>query len=76
MILLDVGMPNMNGYEACRAIRQQPGGKSIAIIAMTGWGQDEDRRISLEAGFDYHLVKPVDFKALMKLLEEPHALKA
>jgi len=76
VILLDIGMPRMNGYDACRAIRQQPGGKRIAIIAMSGWGQEEDRRKSLEAGFDHHLVKPVDFKDLMKLLEEPHASKA
>ncbi|MDH6186938.1 ATP-binding protein [Polaromonas sp. CG_23.6] len=68
VILLDIGMPRMNGYDACRAIRQQPGGKHIAIIAMSGWGQEEDRRKSQEAGFDHHLVKPVDFSALSRLL--------
>jgi CheY-like chemotaxis protein/two-component sensor histidine kinase len=73
VILLDIGMPKMNGYDACRAIRQQPGGRSIAIIAMTGWGQDEDRRKSRDAGFDYHLVKPVDFQQLMMLLAAPKA---
>jgi PAS domain S-box-containing protein len=73
VILLDIGMPKMNGYDACRAIRQQPGGRSIAIIAMTGWGQDEDRRKSRDAGFDYHLVKPVDFQQLMTLLAAPKA---
>ena len=74
MILLDVGMPRMNGYDACRAIRQQPWGKSIAIIAMTGWGQDDDRRKSREAGFDHHLVKPVDIDDLLKLLADLQAL--
>ena len=74
VILLDVGMPRMNGYDACRAIRQQPWGKSIAIIAMTGWGQDDDRRKSREAGFDHHLVKPVDIDDLLKLLAELQAL--
>jgi signal transduction histidine kinase/CheY-like chemotaxis protein len=68
VILLDIGMPNMNGYEACRRIRQQPGGDGVVIIALTGWGQDEDRRRSSEAGFDEHLVKPLDPAVLMKLL--------
>ena len=70
VILLDIGLPKMNGYEACVRIRQQPGGKEIVIIAQTGWGQEEDRRRTHEAGFDYHMVKPVDPQALMKLLEE------
>jgi len=71
VILLDIGMPRMDGHDACRAIRQQPGGKSILMIALTGWGQEADRRKSLEAGFDHHLVKPVDFAALTKLLAVP-----
>jgi CheY-like chemotaxis protein len=70
VILLDIGLPKLNGYEACRRIRQQPGGKSPIIIAQTGWGQDEDRQRTLESGFDYHLVKPVDPQALMELLAE------
>jgi CheY-like chemotaxis protein len=68
VILLDIGMPRMNGYDACCAIREQPWGKDIVIVALTGWGQEEDRRKSREAGFDSHLVKPVDLSALMKLL--------
>jgi signal transduction histidine kinase/ActR/RegA family two-component response regulator len=68
VILLDIGLPKMNGYEACRAIRELPGGKEIAIVALTGWGQEEDRRKSDEAGFDGHLVKPVALADLMKLL--------
>jgi PAS domain S-box-containing protein len=68
VIVLDLGLPNLNGYEACRRIRAQAWGKSVVLIAVTGWGQEEDRRRSQEAGFDQHLVKPVDPNALMKLL--------
>jgi len=68
VILLDIGLPILNGYEACRSIRTQPGGKEVVIIAQTGWGQDEDRKRTHDAGFDLHLVKPVDPLALMKLL--------
>jgi signal transduction histidine kinase/ActR/RegA family two-component response regulator len=68
--LLDIGMPKMNGYEAARAIRQQPWGHNVVLIAVTGWGQDEDKRRSKAAGFDHHLVKPVDPNAVMKMLAE------
>ena len=68
VILLDIGMPVLNGYGACRAIRELPWGKEVLIIALTGWGQDDDRKKSQEAGFDGHLVKPVDHGELMKLL--------
>ncbi len=68
LILLDIGLPKLNGYEACRRIRAQPGGEGAVIIAVTGWGQEEDRRRSKEAGFDHHLVKPVDPVTLRKLL--------
>jgi PAS domain S-box-containing protein len=70
MILLDIGMPRLNGYDACRRIREQPWGKGIRIVAVTGWGQDEDKRRSQEAGFDRHLVKPVGPVVLEKLLAE------
>jgi PAS domain S-box-containing protein len=70
VILLDIGMPKLNGYDVCRMIRQRPWGKRVNIVALTGWGQDEDRRRSFEAGFDAHLVKPVDPAALSKLLSE------
>jgi PAS domain S-box-containing protein len=66
--LFDIGLPKLNGHEACRRIRQQPWGKSVVLIAVTGWGQEEDVRRSHEAGFDHHMVKPVDPNALMKLL--------
>ncbi|HEV7800292.1 MAG TPA: PAS domain-containing protein [Burkholderiales bacterium] len=71
VILLDIGLPKMNGYDACRVIRAQPGGKDTLIVALTGWGQDDDRRRSREAGFDAHLVKPADYPALVKLLATP-----
>jgi PAS domain S-box-containing protein len=70
VILLDIGLPKLNGYDACRRIRQQPGAKGIAIIAVTGYSQQEDRRRSLEAGFDQHLVKPVAVPALEQVLAE------
>jgi CheY-like chemotaxis protein len=58
--VLDIGMPRMNGYEAARHIRSLPHGANVFLVALTGWGQEEDRRRSREAGFDAHLVKPVD----------------
>jgi signal transduction histidine kinase/CheY-like chemotaxis protein len=68
VILLDIGLPRMNGFEACRQIRQRPWSKDVVIIALTGWGQDVDRRRSQESGFDHHVVKPVEHAALVKLL--------
>jgi len=68
VILLDIGLPGLNGYEAARRIRCQPRDKDLMMVALTGWGQKEDRDRSKEAGFDAHLVKPVDFDALKKLL--------
>ncbi len=68
VILLDIGLPKMNGYEVCRRIRQQSELRETIIIAQTGWGQDEDRQRAKEAGFDRHMVKPVDPTALMSLL--------
>jgi PAS domain S-box-containing protein len=76
VILLDIGMPRMNGYDACRRIREQPWGSSVAIVALTGWGQDEDKRRSREAGFDHHLVKPVEPAALETLLAAVQARPA
>jgi PAS domain S-box-containing protein len=68
VILLDIGMPKLNGYEACRRIRDQPWAEKVVLIAVTGWGQSEDRRRSEEAGFNHHMVKPVDAAALEMLL--------
>jgi len=70
VILLDIGLPKLNGLEACRKIREQPWGKDIVIVALTGWGQDDDRRKSHEAGFDGHLVKPADYGELVRLLDK------
>ena len=75
MVLLDIGLPHLNGYEAARKIREQPWGQGMVLVALTGWGQDEDRRKSRDAGFDAHLVKPVDPAALMKLLAELQVVK-
>jgi CheY-like chemotaxis protein len=69
VVLLDIGLPRVNGYDACQAIRALPGGRGIVIAALTGWGQEEDRRRSRAAGFDVHLVKPVDIDALMQVIE-------
>ena len=68
VILMDIGMPKLNGYEACRRIREQPWGKNIILIAQTGWGQEDDKRKSHDAGFNFHMVKPVDPAALENLL--------
>ncbi len=68
LILLDIGLPKLNGYEVCRRIRQQPWGKDMVVIALTGWGQEEDRKRSREAGFNAHFVKPLERAALMRVL--------
>jgi PAS domain S-box-containing protein len=67
-MLLDIGLPGLNGYEVCRRIRSRPWGGDLLMVAVTGWGQDEDRQRSKEAGFDTHVVKPVDPTAIMKML--------
>jgi CheY-like chemotaxis protein len=71
VVLLDIGLPRLNGYEVCRHIRRQPWGKDVLLIALTGWGQEEDRQKSRETGFDTHIVKPVDHDLLTKLLASP-----
>jgi PAS domain S-box-containing protein len=68
VVLLDLGMPKLNGYDACRRIREKSRGKDIFLIALTGWGQDDDRRRTKEAGFNGHMVKPVNPSDLMKVL--------
>ena len=70
MILMDVGMPRLNGLDATRRIREQPWGSAVVIIALTGWGQDGDHAQSNEAGCDGHLVKPVNLADLERLLAE------
>ena len=70
VMLLDIGMPKLNGYEVCRRLRQEQWGEDMVVIALTGWGQEKDKRLSLEAGFDSHMVKPVLPDALEALLAE------
>lgn len=76
VILMDIGLPGMSGYQACAAIRERPWARHAVIVAITGWGQDEDRRKSLEAGFDDHLVKPVDASTLLRAIETARPARA
>ncbi len=69
VVLLDLGLPRVNGYEVCRRVRAQPWGKGMTLIALTGWGQEDDRRKSEEVGFDGHLVKPVDHATLVSVVD-------
>jgi PAS domain S-box-containing protein len=71
VVLLDIGMPDLNGYEAARALRAAPGGADLELIALTGWGHPDDKRRAAEAGFDRHLTKPVDPAVLEALLLTP-----
>ncbi len=71
VVLLDIGMPSMDGHEVARQIRQRPEFQDVTLIALTGWGQEEDRRLSRTAGFNFHLIKPVDAGALQTLLIAP-----
>jgi PAS domain S-box-containing protein len=68
LVLLDLGMPRLNGFDTARQLRAQPWGENVLLVALTGWGQEEDRRKSQEAGFDMHIVKPIAPAALEKLL--------
>jgi CheY-like chemotaxis protein len=65
---MDIGMPGMNGYEVARYIREQPQFKDIKLVALTGLGQEEDRQLSHDVGFDFHLTKPVDSAVLKDLI--------
>jgi CheY-like chemotaxis protein len=68
IVFLDIGMPDIDGYEACRRLRQRPSEKGMVIVAVTGWGQPQDKQRALDAGFDAHLTKPVDLEALACIL--------
>jgi PAS domain S-box-containing protein len=70
LVMLDIGLPLLTGHEVARRIREQPWGQMMTLVALTGWGQDEDRRKSRDAGFNHHMVKPVDLDALTELLAE------
>lgn len=72
VVVMDIGMPGLDGYEAAREIRQQPRGKDVVLIALTGWGQATDKQRASHAGFDHHLVKPVDYSRLLACLQTEH----
>jgi CheY-like chemotaxis protein len=63
-VLMDIGMPQLNGYEVARRMRSEPWGKNVLLVAQSGWGQPDDVRQCREAGFNYHLTKPIDFQKL------------
>lgn len=69
VVLLDIGMPNLNGYDTARQMRRQPWAADATLVALTGWGQDDDRQRATDAGFDRHFTKPVDPAELLQLLE-------
>ncbi len=71
VIFLDIGMPGMDGYEVCRQLRRTPGLEDVLVVALTGWGQEEDRRRTREAGFDLHLVKPPEPDTIYEVLRHP-----
>jgi DNA-binding response OmpR family regulator len=66
--LLDIGMPDLSGYEVARELRQETWSEKIQLIALTGWGQEDDRRRALESGFDHHMIKPIDADELEGLI--------
>ncbi len=68
IVLLDIGLPGQSGYEVCRCIKGRPDGRKPMMVALTGWGGDDDKRRASEAGFDRHLTKPVDVAVLQALL--------
>ncbi len=68
IVLLDIGLPGMDGYEVAQALRSRPGSNGVILLAMTGYGREEDRKRSRESGFDQHLVKPLDLDALEEIL--------
>jgi DNA-binding response OmpR family regulator len=68
IVLLDIGMPKISGYDVARRLREARG-DSVVIIAISGWGQDEDRKRARDSGFDHHFTKPVDFEALLALID-------
>ena len=76
VILLDIGLPKLNGYEAAQKIREQPWGRDVMLVALTGWGQEEDRKKSRDAGFDRHVVKPLDHTALSELIASLSSVSA
>jgi DNA-binding response OmpR family regulator len=75
VVLLDIGLPKLSGYDVARSIRSTRG-DAVLIIAITGWGQEDDRRRAREAGFDHHFTKPVDFEVLLNLIDKESPSRA
>jgi CheY-like chemotaxis protein len=71
VVLLDIGLPRLDGYQVARAIRADPTLKGTTLVAITGWGQEEDVRRAMEAGFDAHFTKPIEHAALLEVLRAP-----
>jgi CheY-like chemotaxis protein len=76
VVLMDLGMPGLDGWEAARRLREEPGMRGALFVALTGFGLDADRRRSREAGFDHHLLKPVEPEVLLRLLEDARLTRA
>jgi CheY-like chemotaxis protein len=76
VVVLDIGMPKLDGLETARRLRQQPWGRNVVLIAVTGWGNEKDKRHSAEAGFNIHLVKPVDAMTVLQHLDKSDQSKA
>ena len=74
IVLLDVGLPSMNGYEVARCLRREPGTANIFLVALTGYGREEDRRLSKEAGFDVHVLKPLGIETLRSILAQAESV--
>ena len=74
VVLLDIGLPDISGYEAARRIRQLEGVRQPTLIALTGWGQQQDKDMAVQAGFDQHWTKPVDPHRLLDLVTPPHPI--
>ena len=75
LVILDLGMPGMDGFEVARRLRALPGSNGVLLVALTGWAQEDDRRRCFEAGFDGHMPKPVELSALRQFLAHPRLLK-
>jgi DNA-binding response OmpR family regulator len=76
IVLLDIGLPGLSGYDTCRRMCEEAWGQDMTVVAVTGWGNEIDRSRSSDAGFDHHLVKPVDFAALSAVLAANRSEKA
>src|SRR5260221_2411092 len=67
IVFLDIGMPGLSGYDVARQLRAHPAGRNVTLVALTGWGQAEDRKRTTEAGFDHHIVKPADLETIQRI---------